>query len=162
MSQIPPPPPGQPAPTGATPGGTASNKNLYTILAWGLFPPIGSLIFLFAGKDDPDVKHNAAQAVVIHGAALAVFIILWVLTVIVVFFGILLFIWGLIWFLLWLVGVILAFQASGRRVGQLEIGTLERDLELAPLGQQLLNERLGRLTRLFRHSGTGLAEIREA
>src|SRR5437899_5694286 len=96
MSQIPPPPPGQPAPMGAAPGGSASNKNLYTILAWGLFPPIGSLIFLFAGKDDPDVKYNAAQAVVIHGAALAVYIILWVLTIIVVFFGILLFIWGLV------------------------------------------------------------------
>ncbi len=46
MSQIPPPPPEQPAPQGAAPGGSASNKNLYTILAWGLFPPIGSLIFL--------------------------------------------------------------------------------------------------------------------
>ena len=124
MSQIPPPPPGQPAPMGAAPGGSASNKNLYTILAWGLFPPIGSLIFLFAGKDDPDVKYNAAQAVVIHGAALAVYIILWVLTIIVVFFGILLFIWGLIWFLLWLVGVILAFQASGRRVNFPVLGSM--------------------------------------
>ena len=124
MSQIPPPPPQQPAPQGAAPGGSASNKNLYTILAWGLFPPICSLIFLFAGKDDPDVKYNAAQAVVIHGAALAVYIVLWVLTVIVVFFGILLFIWGLIWFLLWLVGVILAFQASGRRVNFPVLGSM--------------------------------------
>src|SRR6266571_523155 len=100
MSQIPPPPPGQPTPMGAAPGGSASNKNLYTILAWGLFPPIGSLIFLFAGKDDPDVKYNAAQAVVIHGAALAVYIILW------------------------LVGVILAFQASGRRVNFPVLGSM--------------------------------------
>ena len=56
MSQMPPPPPpGQPAPMGGT-GAVGSNKNLYTILAWALFPPIGSLIFLFVGKDDADVK----------------------------------------------------------------------------------------------------------
>jgi len=61
---------------------------------------------------------------VIHGAALAVYIILWVLTVIIVFFGILLFIWGLVWFLLWLVGVILAFQASGRRVNFPVLGSM--------------------------------------
>src|SRR5439155_895650 len=71
--------PGKPTPMGAAPGGSASNKNLYTILAWALFPPIGSLIFLFVGKDDPDVKNNAAQATVIHGAALVIYIILWVL-----------------------------------------------------------------------------------
>jgi uncharacterized membrane protein len=47
-----------------------------------------------------------------------------VLTVIIVFFGILLFIWGLVWFLLWLVGVILAFQASGRRVNFPVLGSM--------------------------------------
>ena len=62
MSQIPPPPPGQPTPTGGT-GAVGSNKNLYTILAWALLPPIGSLIFLFVGKDDPDVKYNATTTV---------------------------------------------------------------------------------------------------
>jgi uncharacterized membrane protein len=116
MSQIPPPPPGQPAPMGAAPGGAASNKNLYTILAWALFPPIGSLIFLFVGKDDPDVKNNSANAVLVHGAMLAVYIILWILTAIVIFFGILLAIWGFIWFVVWVIGVILAFQAGGKRV----------------------------------------------
>ena len=40
MSQMPPPPPGQPAPMGAAPA-AGGNKNLYTILAWALFPPIG-------------------------------------------------------------------------------------------------------------------------
>jgi len=114
MSQMPPPPPGQPAMGGAPAVG--SNKNLYTILAWALFPPIGSLIFLFVGKDDPDVKNNAAQAFLIHAAAFVVYAILWVLTIITVFLGILLFLWGIVWFVIWLVGLILALQAGGKRV----------------------------------------------
>jgi uncharacterized membrane protein len=112
MSQMPPPPPGQPA-MGGTPA-VGSNKNLYTILAWALFPPIGSLIFLFVGKDDPDVKNNAAQAFVIHGASF----IVWIIAVILGTFtlGITVLIWDIVWFVIWLVGLILALQAGGKRV----------------------------------------------
>ena len=116
MSQMPPPPPGQPAPMGGT-SAAGSNKNLYTILAWALFPPIGSLIFLFVGKDDPDVKYNAATATVIHGAALIIYILTIVLSAVTV--GLLFFlplIWYFIWFIIWVVGLILALQAGGRRV----------------------------------------------
>jgi uncharacterized membrane protein len=117
MSQIPPPPPGQPTPMGGgMSGAPASNKNLYTILAWALFPPIGSLIFLFVGKDDPDVKYNAASAFVIHGISFVIYIVLFILTVVTVFLGILLFLWYVVWFVIWLVGLILALQAGGRRV----------------------------------------------
>ena len=102
MSQMPPPPPGQPAPMGGTPPpGAGSNKNLYTILAWALFPPIGSLIFLFVGKDDPDVKYNAAQALIIHGAALIVYIILFILSIVTVgALGILVLLWWVVWFVI--------------------------------------------------------------
>jgi len=116
MSQMPPPPPGQPAPMGGTPGAVGSNKNLYTILAWALFPPIGSLIFLFVGKDDPDVKYNSANATVIHGAALVIYIVTIILSVVTV--GILFFLpilWFFIWFVVWVIGLILALQAGGRR-----------------------------------------------
>jgi uncharacterized membrane protein len=113
MSQMPPPPP-QPAPTGGTPAG--ANTNLYSILAWGLFPPIGSLIFLFVGKDDPDVKYNAASATVVHGAMLIVYIVLWIISLIVWPLAILASIWGLVWFVVWVVGLILAIQAGGKRV----------------------------------------------
>ena len=116
MSQIPPPPPGQPAPMGATPGATGSNKNLYTILAWALFPPIGSLIFLFVGKDDPDVKNNSANAVLVHGAMLAVYIVLWIVSAIFFPLAILATLWGFIWFVVWVIGLILALQAGGKRV----------------------------------------------
>lgn len=123
MSQMPPPPPGQPAPTGAAPA-AGGNKNLYTILAWALFPPIGSLIFLFVGKDDPDVKNNAAQATVIHGAMLAVYIILWVISIVVWPLAILATLWWIVWFVVWLVGLILALQAGGRRVSFPVLGSM--------------------------------------
>jgi uncharacterized membrane protein len=101
-----------------------ANKNLYTILAWALFPPIGSLIFLFVGKDDPDVKYNAAQALVIHGAALIVWIVLWVLAIIVFPLFFLLIIWDIAWFAIWLVGLILALQANGSRVNFPVLGAI--------------------------------------
>jgi uncharacterized membrane protein len=116
MSQMPPPPPGQPAPMGGTPNTVGGNKNLYTILAWALFPPIGSLIFLFVGKDDPDVKYNSANATVIHGAALVIYIVTIILSAVTV--GILFFLpilWYFIWFIVWVIGLILALQAGGRR-----------------------------------------------
>jgi uncharacterized membrane protein len=124
MSQIPPPPPGQPAPMSGA-GGVGSNKNLYTILAWALFPPIGSLIFLFVGKDDPDVKYNAAEATVIHGAALIIYILLWILTTVTLgLLGILAIIWGFVWFVIWLVGLIQALQAHGGRVSFPVVGPM--------------------------------------
>jgi len=117
MSQIPPPPPGQPTPTSGT-SGVGTNKNLYTILAWALLPPLGSLIFLFVGKDDPDVKYNAALAMTIHGPFLIVAIVLSI-----VFFPLYL-VWALLWFVVWLVGTILALQANGARVNYPVLGPL--------------------------------------
>lgn len=110
MSQIPPPPPSQPAPMGGSPSTVGANKKLYSILAWALFPPIGSLIFLFVGKDDADVKYNAAEAFIIHGAFLVVAIV-----TSIVFFPIYL-LWSFIWFVVWVVGLIMALQAGGTRV----------------------------------------------
>ena len=123
MSQMP-PPPSQPAPMGGSPSAAGANKSLYSILAWALFPPIGSLIFLFVGKDDPDVKYNAAAATVIHGAALAVYIILWILAVIILPLAILASIWGFVWFVMWIIGLVLAIQAKGARVRYPVVGTM--------------------------------------
>jgi uncharacterized membrane protein len=115
MSQIPPPPPGQPTPSGG-PSSVGSNKNLYTILAWALLPPIGSLVFLFVGKDDPDVKYNAAEALIIHGVCLVISIVLFV------FLFPIYAIWQLVWFVVWLVGLIMALQANGARVNYPVLG----------------------------------------
>jgi uncharacterized membrane protein len=127
MSDMPPPPPSQPGqpPMGGSSSAAGSNKNLYTILAWALFPPVGSLIFLFVGKDDPDVKHNAAAATVIHGGFLVVYIVLLILSAITVgLLSPLAFIWFVIWFIAWVVGAILAFQANGARVSFPVVGTM--------------------------------------
>jgi uncharacterized membrane protein len=101
-----------------TPGGVGTNKSLYTILAWALFPPIGSLIFLFVGKDDPDVKYNAAQAVIIHGVFFIVSVVLSI-----VFLPIQVF-WGFLWFLVWAYGLFLALQANGARVNYPVLGPM--------------------------------------
>src|SRR5438046_10236388 len=74
MSQMPPPPPSQPAPVGGTPSTAGSNKKTYTILAYVL-GWLGGLIFLFVGKDDPDVKWNAANSLLIFGGLSAVRIV---------------------------------------------------------------------------------------
>ena len=113
MAQMP-PPPSQPAPMGGSAAG--SNKNLYTILAWAALPPIGSLIFLFVGKDDPDVKNNSAQAVVIHGGMFIIWLILFVLSILLLPLAFLLLLFDIIWFVVWLVGLVLALQAGGNRV----------------------------------------------
>src|SRR5438105_13509873 len=53
--------------------------------------------------------------------------------------------------------------AAGRlRVRQLELQALDRDLELAALREQVLDERLRRLGLLFRHSDTGRVGTRGA
>jgi uncharacterized membrane protein len=127
MSDMPPPPPSQPAqpPMGGASSSVGANKNLYTILAWALFPPIGSLIFLFVGKDDPDVKYNAAAATVIHGASLIIDIVLWILSAVTL--GVLFplaALWGFVWFVIWLVGLILSLQANGGRVRFPVVGTM--------------------------------------
>lgn len=116
MSQMPPPPPSQPAPVGGMPSAAGSNKNLYTILAWALAPPIGSLVILFIGKDDADVKYNAANAVLVHGAMLAVYIILWIVSIIIWPLAILATLWWVVWLIVWIIGLILAFQAGGKRI----------------------------------------------
>jgi uncharacterized membrane protein len=74
------------------------------------------LIFLFVGKNDPDVKYNAASATVVHGAMLAVYIVLWIISAIIWPLAILATLWGLIWFVVWVIGVVVAFQAGGKRI----------------------------------------------
>src|SRR5260370_7182574 len=66
MSQMPPPPPGQPTPMQGQPGQAASNSKTNVILAYLLWWVTG-IIFLFVGKNDPDAKWNAAQSIVFLG-----------------------------------------------------------------------------------------------
>ena len=118
MSQMPPPPPGQPAPQGSTAGAAASNKKTYTILSYVL-GWIGGLIFLFVGKDDPDVKWNAAQSLLIFGGLSIVIFILSFIPV-VNFVGLILWLIG---FIFWVVFLIQSLQGNGERIPAPVIGS---------------------------------------
>jgi len=107
---MPPPPPGQPAPTGGS--AAASNKKTYTILAYVL-GWLGGLIFLFVGKDDPDVKWNAAQSLLIFGGLTIVIIILGFIPVVNIFSTAVLWIIG---FIYWVIFLIQSLQGTGQRI----------------------------------------------
>jgi uncharacterized membrane protein len=109
---------------GGMPGAAGSNRNLYTILAWALLPPIGSLVFLFVGKDDADVKYNAAEALVIHGGMFVVWLVLRILSIVVFPIVFVLLLWEIAWFVVWLIGLIMALQANGSRVNYPVLGPM--------------------------------------
>src|ERR1700681_43216 len=111
MSQSPPPPPQQPAPMGGTPSAAGSNKKTYTILAYVL-GWITGLIFLFVGKDDPDVKWNAANSIVVFGG---LSIILFVIGLIPVLQIIVIPLW-IVGFIYWVIFMVQALQGNGQRI----------------------------------------------
>jgi len=111
MSQIPPPPPSQPQPMGGMPSAAGSNKKTYTILAY-LLGWLTGLIFLFVGKDDPDVKWNAANSVVFFGG---LSIILFIIGLIPVVQILVVPLW-IVGFIFWAIIMIRALQGTGQRI----------------------------------------------
>jgi uncharacterized membrane protein len=111
MSQIPPPPPGQPTPMGGTPSAAGSNKKTYSILAY-LVGWITGLIFLFVGKDDPDVKWNAANSIVVFGGLQIIIIVLGFIPVV----NLLTVILGIVAFVYWVVFLVQGLQGTGQRI----------------------------------------------
>lgn len=113
MSQSPPPPPSQPAPAGGTPA--ASNSKTNVILAYLLWWITG-LIFLFVAKDDPDVKWNAAQSVVVLGG-------IWLIGLIVsIIFAPVGYLIYLVAFVYWIIFLIGAFNYQGGHIKAPGIG----------------------------------------
>lgn len=111
------PPPVPPPPPDYRPAAAAvSNSGLYTILAWALLPPLGSFVLLFlAGRDDVEAKFNVANATAVHGAMLAGWIVLSLLSHALLPFLLLLWVWDAIWLLVWVFGVFLAAKSEGHR-----------------------------------------------
>jgi uncharacterized membrane protein len=99
-------------------GAVGSNKKTYTILAYVL-GWLGGLIFLFVGKDDPDVKWNAAQSLLIFGGLTVVIIILNFIPVIGQILGIVLWLVG---FVYWVIFLIQSLQGTGQRIQAPGIG----------------------------------------
>jgi uncharacterized membrane protein len=109
MAQMPPPPPSQPAPMPGSPA-TTSNAKTNVILAYALWWVTG-IIFLFVGKNDPDVKWNAAQSVVVLGglwliAAILNAIHLWPIGALLWFVA----------FVYWIIFLVGAFNYQGGRI----------------------------------------------
>lgn len=111
MSQMPPPPASQPAPMGGTPSSAGSNKKTYTILAY-LLGWITGLVFLFVGKDDPDVKWNAANSVVVFGGLSIIIFILGLIPVVQI---IVIPLW-IVGFIYWIIFMVQALQGTGQRI----------------------------------------------
>jgi uncharacterized membrane protein len=113
MSQVPPPPPGAGAPPPAS--GGSMDKKTSVILSYLLWWVTG-IIFMFVGKDDPDVRWNAAQSVVVLGG-------LWVIATILLYIvppiGYLIYLVGLVYWVIFLVG---AFNYQGGRIAAPVIG----------------------------------------
>jgi len=96
---------------GGTPSTVGSNKKTYTILAYVL-GWIGGLIFLFVGKDDPDVKWNAANSLVVFGGLSVVIIILSFIPVV----NLLVLVLWLVGFVYWVIFLIQSLQGTGERI----------------------------------------------
>jgi uncharacterized membrane protein len=93
-----PPPPGYPAPSAA--GGI--DKKTGAILSYLLWWITG-IIFLFVGKNDPDVKYHAAQSTIFFGA---VFILDFVINRISLVSGGVGILFGILAFALWVFAVV--------------------------------------------------------
>ena len=111
MSQIPPPPPSQPQPMGGMPGAAGSNTKTYAIRGY-LLGWLTGLILLFVGKDDPDVKWNAANSVVFFGGLSVLNIVLSLIPVV----NVLTFVVFIVGFVFWVLIMIKALQGTGQRI----------------------------------------------
>jgi len=121
MSQMPPPPPSQPAPMGGQPGTAASSSKTNVILAYLLWWVTG-IIFLFVGKNDPDVKWNAAQSVVVLGG---LWLIASIVSIVLLPLGGLIYLVGFVYWVIFLVG---AFNYHGGHIAAPGIGQFTNQL----------------------------------
>jgi uncharacterized membrane protein len=109
MSQT--PPPSQPSPMGGNSSAVGANKKTYTILSY-IFFWVGGLIFLFVGKDDPDVKWNAANSLIFFGGLTVVMLILSFIP----FLNIIAALLWLVGIVYWVIFIVKSVQGNGERI----------------------------------------------
>ncbi len=122
-----PPPPGQQPPGYQPPGyqpqgyqssAPSVDKKTGAVLSYLLWWITG-LIFLFVGRDDPDVKYHAAQSVVFFGAMTVVFALVSILRglvgVIDVLLGVVDFALVVVWIIAWITCMMRAASGNGMR-----------------------------------------------
>jgi uncharacterized membrane protein len=132
-----PPPGGQPnypPPAAASGIDKKTGATLSYLLGW-----VTGVIFLFVGKDDPDVKYHAAQSVVFFGALTVIF---WVMrfvdaflpTAVVFLFSLVLFVIGVFSFVVWIMCLYRAYTGGGARFEIPIVGGI-----VTPYAEQLAN-----------------------
>jgi uncharacterized membrane protein len=126
------PPPGPP-PGGQPVASSGIDKRTGSTLAY-LVTWLTGIIFLFVGKNDPDVKYNAAQSVVLFGSLQVLQILLGILSNFVGFFSLIgLLVW-LVYIILWLVCLFKAWTGNGARFEVPILGGV-----ITPYAEQLAN-----------------------
>jgi uncharacterized membrane protein len=126
-------PPGYPPPGYQPPAASGIDKKTGAILSYALWFVTG-IIFLFVGKNDPDVKFHAAQSTITFGG---IFVIGIILDILAGYLGIL----GLVSFAVWLFGVILwimcLIRANGGGGARFEVPVVGG--VVSPYAEQLAN-----------------------
>jgi uncharacterized membrane protein len=111
------------------------NKKQGALLAYLLWWVTG-IIFLFVGKDDPDVKYHAAQSIIFFGSITVLNVVLNILSGIR-FLGVLYFISLLIWLfgvVVWIIVLMRANSGGGQRFQIPIVGGF-----ITPYAEQLAN-----------------------
>jgi uncharacterized membrane protein len=131
------PPPGGPQP-GYQPATGGVDKKTGAILSYVL-GWITGLIFLFVGKNDPDVKYHGAQSLVFFGGMT---VIIWVLQILGSFtpgviraiFGIVVFLLSVFAFVVWIMCLVRAASGNGQRFQIPVVGNY-----VTPYAEQIAN-----------------------
>lgn len=126
-------PPGYQPPGYQPPAASGIDKKTGVVLSYLLWFVTG-IIFLFLGKDDPDVKYHAAQSTIFFGAITVIALVLWALAGAIGLFG-------FFAFLVWLFGVVVqvmciiqAINGNGERFPIPWVGGV-----ITPYAEQLAN-----------------------
>lgn len=133
MQNPPPGPPPGPAPQGQPMASSGIDKRTGALLSY-LVTWITGLIFLFVGKNDPDVKFHAAQSIVTFGSLTVLEIVFNIIGAWVGFVTIIGSLLGLVQFVLWIFCLYKAWTGGGRRFAIPVIGSF-----ITPYAEQLAN-----------------------
>ena len=137
-------PPNYPPPGGQQPGGYQPpaaggiDKKTGAVLSYLLWWITG-IIFLFVGKNDPDVKYHAAQSLVFFGGLT---VIIWVLRILGSFtpsiisgiIGLVIFALGIFSFVVWIMCLVRAAGGNGQRFQIPLVGSF-----VTPYAEQIAN-----------------------
>jgi uncharacterized membrane protein len=131
LMTTPPPPPVNPPPSAGLDKKTSAI--LSYVLGW-----VTGIIFLFVGKNDPDVKFHASQSIVFFGAVTVANVVLSIvgsfLGVVGIIFSLVSLVLGIFAFVVWIMAMLQANNTGGVRAELPLVGKF-----VAPYADQLAN-----------------------